>query len=111
MSDAATRKAIRAELRRDVRAMRKLGVARWDRDDQTIYLGPPPPAPPVERTVAQEIAHAEELEARRLNTLFAASSTRPIGQGSVQRATVLESVVPRPKAQEHDSGQATKQQQ
>jgi hypothetical protein len=105
-------KMLRKELRRDVRVMRALGVARWDRDDQTIYLGPPPPAPHTERTVEQEIARRNEAVRREHETLFAATSTRPTAPEAVNRASVLESVVPRPKAQEHDSGgQATKQQQ
>lgn len=99
-------KAARAQLRKDVKVMRELGVARWNRDGEDIFLGPPPPPEPVERTPEQERAHREREEERKRETLFAATSIRPVTPESVasERAAVLKSVVPRRETQEHDNG-------
>lgn len=100
------RKQDRAQLRRDVRLMRELGVSRWTRGTQDIFLGPPP-APAVEpRTVEEEIAMRNRAAEQRHQTLFAATSTRPVlpEQEQTRRASVLKSVVQRPPAQEHDDG-------
>ncbi len=100
------RKAARAQLKRDVALMRSLGVARWTRGEEDIFLGPPPSPKAEPRTVEEEIAYRNQAAKQRHETLFAASSTRPVLQEAEQsrRASVLKSVVPRPKAQEHDSG-------
>lgn len=100
------RKAARSQLKRDVALMRSLGVARWTRGEEDIFLGPPPSPKPEPRTVEEEIAHRNEAAKQRHEVLFAASSTRPVLPESEQnrRASVLKSVVPRLPAQEHDSG-------
>ena len=106
MIDPDVRKAARAQLRKDVKLMRDLGVARWKREEEEIFLGPPP-APEVKpRTVEEEIALRERAEEQRHETLFAATSTRPVlpTQERTRRASVLKSVVQRPPAQEHDDG-------
>lgn len=104
MSDA--RKAARAQLRRDVALMRTLGVARWKREEEEIFLGPPPAAPAREMSVEDQIAHRNREAIMRHDTLFAATSTRPIIPEMMQtdRASVLKSVVPRQPPQEHDLG-------
>jgi hypothetical protein len=70
------RAARRAELRRDVKLMRALGVARWG----AIYLGPPPGAAhaPARPLTAEEMKkRALEEAQRRHDTLFAATSVKP----------------------------------
>lgn len=100
------RKAARAQLRKDVALMRALGVSRWTRGDDDIFLGPPPAPKGAPKTVEDEIAQRNAAEEQRHETLFAASSTRPVlaQAESNRRATVLKSVVQRPPAQEHDDG-------
>lgn len=113
------RKAARGQLRKDVALMRRLGVARWTRpisfvDDEgvqrygieDVFLGPPPAPPAPERTPEQERAFREREEQRKQETLFAATSIRPVTPESVasERAAVLKSVVPRRETQEHDNG-------
>lgn len=71
------RKERRRQLRLDVKLMRHLSVLQWE----GVWLGPEPtPPPPVLSEKEQEEAakqrHAE-IEARRRDTLFAASSIRP----------------------------------
>lgn len=63
----------RAELRRDVKVMRALGVFVWD----GVTLGPEPP-PPVKNLTPEEIR--ERLDAQqesRERVMFASSSIRP----------------------------------
>ena len=100
------RKQDRAQLRRDVKLMRDLGVARWNRAGEEIFLGPPPQPEVAPRTVEEEIAMRNRAAEQRHQTLFAATSTRPVlpEQEQTRRASVLKSVVQRPPAQEHDDG-------
>lgn len=113
---------LRAQVRKSVALMRELGVARIttgvlvcdSRGESVvlpldIYLGPPP-APEVKpRTVDEEIAYRAREAERKHETLFAATSIRPVlpQTEAGQRASVLKSVVPRGNAQEHDNGPQT----
>jgi hypothetical protein len=101
-----SRKAARAQLRKDVALMRLLGVARWTRGPEDIFLGPPPQVATAPRSIEDEIAHRNRVAEEKHKTLFAATSTRPVlvGAEANRRAEVLKSVVPRQPAQEHDRG-------
>jgi hypothetical protein len=105
MPKRSPRSADRDELKADVALMRELGVPLWARPDVgEIRLGPPPAPPPRELTKEEQLAAIEREAQHKIDTLFAASSVRPVVNGSSHRAEVLASVVPRSNAQEHGSG-------
>lgn len=101
------RRIAREQFRRDVALMRQLGVARWTRPDEDIFLGPPPPVREAETLTPEQRSEREKqrLEEHR-NTLFAASSRRPIPfESAKKRPFEAKSVVPHHPVQGRDSGQ------
>lgn len=101
----ADRARARDELRADVALMRELGVARWGE----IVLGPSPTVMPLtrSRSEVEEAARVQREAERRHETLFAASSVRPIFER--QRAPFsADNVAPRTSAPRHDGEQPAK---